>query len=767
MKKQRMKKAAFVTFMLLIALVLVFHQPASAQASGITAIYLNGAGGDDANDGQTAGTAVKTFAKAKELATANQAITTIYVTGTVPVDGDVSLAGTNSVLKREATFNGYLLRVASGATATLKNIIVDGNSEQATGAANSLINCSGTLNITDGTVLQNNKIANPADRRTGGAVYSSGGTVNMSGGIIQGNTATWGGGIHLTNYAKLTMTDGIIQNNHVYNGDMTENWNDAAAGGGVCLHEGATFNISGTALINNNTSEEVGGGISVGTIEASIYRRNNLYMAGGTVDGNTARATGGGIFVQAAYIGINKSNESKATITAGSITNNSMLGNGITNYAFGGGGIYVNGLDFDGFSNGQLFLENVVIAENESVLEGGGYAACPVSNTKIYLQDGGAIYRNQAPVAREVFIYSDTRPGWGAHAGNPQYFVSQTMLGGVPYHWKDNNGDEVPLNRLSGKLMGDGISLSLNTDAVGNANTNNLAKVFITGNYSATRGGGIGTNGDVTIGKTPSVIDILVSKTWNDENNKAGKRPARVIVELWRKTAGAADSPIYIGHETITPDNAGNWLLTFTNLPEWDNAGVKYEYSVKERKIPGYTAEISGNAATGFQITNAIAPETVEPKAISILLKANKVLKNGVLKAGEFTFQLRDKQGKVIAETTNAADGTVTFPDRTFSKEVTDWTYTIHEVKGNDPKISYDKTVYTVKISTQMVKGKLEAKVNIEKDGTPYDGSITFTNCYDMPPTGDNAYQALAILLASSLLLGGAYLLCSKRWVHS
>ena len=29
----------------------------------------------------------------------------------------------------------------------------------------------------------------------------------------------------------------------------------------------------------------------------------------------------------------------------------------------------------------------------------------------------------------------------------------------------------------------------------------NLAKVFITGNYSATRGGSIGTNGNVTIGK--------------------------------------------------------------------------------------------------------------------------------------------------------------------------------------------------------------------------------------------------------------------------
>lgn len=84
-------------------------------------------------------------------------------------------------------------------------------------------------------------------------------------------------------------------------------------------------------------------------------------MTGGTIDGNSAGATGGGIFVQAAYTGIISNLESKANITARYITNNKMLNSGITNSLFGGGGIYVNGYDFDGFSNGELFLENVII----------------------------------------------------------------------------------------------------------------------------------------------------------------------------------------------------------------------------------------------------------------------------------------------------------------------------------------------------------------------------------------------------------------------
>ena len=149
---------------------------------------------------------------------------------------------------------------------------------------------------------------------------------------------------------------------------------------------------------------------------------------------------------------------------------------------------------------------------------------------------------------------------------------------------------------------------------------------------------------------------------------------------------------------------------------------------------------------------------------LRIPLKVNKVLKNGKLKGGEFTFQMKDKQGKVIAEATNAADGTIVFPDRAFSKEVVGWIYTVHEVPGNNSHIIYDKTVYTVRVTTKAVNGQLKATVNLEKNGIPYDGVITFTNDQKMPSTGDHTYQVVALLLAMALLLTGrAYMLIVKE----
>jgi predicted outer membrane repeat protein len=189
------------------------------------------------------------------------------------------------------------------------------------------------------------------------------------------------------------------------------------------------------------------------------------------------------------------------------------------------------------------------------------------------------------------------------------------MLGGVPYHWKYSDGTEVPLNKLFGILTGEGVSLGLYTDETGNANTANLAKVFITGNTSATRGGGIGSNGNVTIGTEDETTEIAVSKNWDDEDNKLGLRPESIEIELWRKISGSSDDPVYIGFETIKPDVDGNWSLTFLNLPANNGSLDLYEYSIRERVVSGYSPVISGDAATGFEIVNRkpVLPDTGFP----------------------------------------------------------------------------------------------------------------------------------------------------------
>ena len=56
----------------------------TVYASG-GSIYLDGIHGNDSHDGESASTAVKTFEKAKDLATDNQDIETIYILGTVSI----------------------------------------------------------------------------------------------------------------------------------------------------------------------------------------------------------------------------------------------------------------------------------------------------------------------------------------------------------------------------------------------------------------------------------------------------------------------------------------------------------------------------------------------------------------------------------------------------------------------------------------------------------------------------------------------------------
>ena len=575
----------------------------------ISAIYLNGQNGDDSKDGTTAKNAVKTFAKAKELATENQNITTIYITGTVNVSGEVTLKGTNAVVKREASFNGYLMQVGNTATATFSDIRIDGNrnSEEATGTTKSLINSTGTLNIQDGTVLQNNTLTNLGYfQATGGAIHTDRGAIhtdkgngnsviNMTGGIIRNNTANYGGGIFL-NYSTMNFSGGSIQNNAAIDGTSSAG-KGYAAGGGITVYDGSTLNLSGNAEIKNNTSENIGGGISIGTGVGS-NGADVLNMTGGTISGNSAGSGGGGILVQAGYT----DKYGTANISGGTISDNRMTSEGTGNNAFGGGGIYVNGYSssISGYHNGVLNLTNAVIKENTASMQGGGYASCPNSETHIYVKNGVALYANEAKSADEIYILASS--AYGPHSGDPIYSIAPSMLGGTPYNWKYEDGSEVPLNKLDGQLLAiNNESLSLHTDVGSDSNAESLAKVVITGNTSATRGAGIGSNGTVNMGEQDT-IEIQVTKKWNDTGT--GTLPEQITVRLYRNGSNTDKEPVYIGKETIKPDSEGNWKLTFTNLPKEDNAGNLYEYSVKEDPVDGFTAAVTGNQSDGFTITN-------------------------------------------------------------------------------------------------------------------------------------------------------------------
>ena len=696
-------------------------------------IYLNGTSGDDTKDGSKEENAVKTFKKAKELAGTDK---NIIVIGTTDIFGDIFLEGSNQKVLRGENFNDFLFKVASNTEASLRNIVIDGNSKANENIEKSLIEVSSkaTLNINEGAVLRNNKIKNlPYDATRGGAVHAKSANVNMSGGIVEENQATYGAGICLSG-SIMSFTGGSVQDNRselVYDKPYNQYY---SAGGGILAEEGSTLNMSGDAKVLNNFAAEIGGGISLGSNQWGSG--NTLNMNGGIIDSNTAGSSGGGIFVQAKYY---SEGISKAYIRAGQITNNAMDGSGKTEKLFGGGGIYVNGAN-DSYgakgANGELYLYNAVIADNTANIVGSNYAACPISKTFININDAVAIYEGRGTSD----LYIKCMYYLGLHGGKPEYFLSKRMLGGVPYEWKKADGELLSDDYYNKKLTleNDWEELNLHTDNKGNDLTKALAKVYITGNRSRTRGAGIGSNGTVTFGTEGTPKSIKVQKAWNDEDNKDNKRPNSIKVKLMANLEG--DNNKY-EVETIELNEENNWSYEFKNLPSKSN-GKNIEYSVKEatekdgklieekdRKIniDGKNYKVEYSYDEGKKI-NLITNTPEEPKKE---IKVSKVWDTIDKKAfaDEITVELyknNEKTNKtLILNAENDWQGSFENLDIK-DKNNEEITYTIKEAGETDGKI--------------ILHGK-EFKVSYKASGDGY----TITNSYYPPEEPQKEYRDISV----------------------
>lgn len=117
---------------------------------------------------------------------------------------------------------------------------------------------------------------------------------------------------------------------------------------------------------------------------------------------------------------------------------------------------------------------------------------------------------------------------------------------------------------------------------------------------------------------------------------------------------------------------------------------------------------------------------------VTLKLGAVKVLKGAELKAGQFSFELKSRDGKVMSTARNAADGSVTFDALTF-KQAGTYTFTVSEVDDGQAHVTYDKAVRKIVVTvgdeaadgTKM--GYLSAKVSYEGDA-------------NMPPVFTNSY---------------------------
>lgn len=125
-----------------------------------------------------------------------------------------------------------------------------------------------------------------------------------------------------------------------------------------------------------------------------------------------------------------------------------------------------------------------------------------------------------------------------------------------------------------------------------------------------------------------------------------------------------------------------------------------------------------------------------EAAPVTLKLGAAKVLKGAELKAGQFSFELKSRDGKVMSTARNAADGSVTFDALTF-KQAGTYTFTVSEVDDGQAHVTYDRAVHkiVVTVSDEAVDGTktgyLSAKVSYEGDANL---PPVFTNSYAEEP---------------------------------
>lgn len=175
----------------------------------------------------------------------------------------------------------------------------------------------------------------------------------------------------------------------------------------------------------------------------------------------------------------------------------------------------------------------------------------------------------------------------------------------------------------------------------------------------------------------------------------------------------------------------------------YDRATYRVRTTVTDAKngtlaVKHELADAEGNAVgdTSVTFTNGY-----EAARVTLKLGAAKVLKGAELKAGQFSFELKSRDGKVMSTAKNAADGSVTFDALTF-KQAGTYTFTVSEVDDGQAHVTYDKAVHKIVVTVSdeaadgTKTGYLSAKVSYEGDANM---PPVFTNSYaEEPGTPEN-----------------------------
>ena len=203
-----------------------------------------------------------------------------------------------------------------------------------------------------------------------------------------------------------------------------------------------------------------------------------------------------------------------------------------------------------------------------------------------------------------------------------------------------------------------------------------------------------------------------------------------------------AKGQINFGTITYGKDDLGDATektFTYQVKESGEQPGVANDTETKTVKVTvkddgeGHiTAETEPKEAPLFAFNNTYSTTSKE-SSVTDTVKIRKTLTGRKLKNKEFTFVLKDKDGKNVAEAKNNADGKVTFKSLTFD-EVGTYNYIVKEVKGNAKRVSYDANAYNV---TATVTDNLDGTLSV-KWSTGTKKEIHFYNRYKKKTVNDS-----------------------------
>ena len=253
----------------------------------------------------------------------------------------------------------------------------------------------------------------------------------------------------------------------------------------------------------------------------------------------------------------------------------------------------------------------------------------------------------------------------------------------------------------------------------------------------------------------PLNLDPAVENTWEFTYEMVLLDEHGQEITEEKKTAtstGEAD----FDFPALTFDHAGTYKYVIREVKTGAGSYIEYdenEYiltvTVTDNKqgnlLETHTLTLNGEAVQDNKpvFTNYYSAQPI-PVDVSADLLAKKVLNGRAMKAGEFTFQIKDQNGVVVSEGTNDANGDIKFNSWYYTMDETGpHTYTVSEVTDNLPGgVSANGEIYTFTVTvSDDNQGKLTATV--DKQGR----NIVFNNTY-------TATEATVQLTASKILTG-------------